>query len=720
MLDKKPDVIFKPAQSEAVQKLLDKRTANGTLRPELREQRFGELALSIKAAGLANTVRNFIPLEKLSADHFNDIIDRLYVDIYSLYRSLLNAEQAVSFKKYKATQKFNAVRNSFLKLKSDAKSHLAVYSNPEYDDIRKITFSDRRNNSAAEDTAIIDSRSGRLTLRPKKATNIISQTTITPTVTFDGDDVFTVGNIQNMVDPDPETFWQAMVMAKTNAGYMDGTITLRLGSAQNMSAVYILPFASYPLKVQNLEYSTDGTNYSTVPSFSASLATQNTDYVPILFSEISAKYIRITLRQYNAIDRNRLLPSNYEEVTVDTIRENIKHAVETVDYSQPDLRSDSIKKDLFNAIVGAVRADPDRLLSLEGYEYLFGISDISLYHIEYNIESQYAGPKFVNNKNTFSIELDITEQTKSDVTVEYNIEIGNDRRIPILPRATEGLVESEVLQFSGRSYTGITRFAIDNTKQVIVYENGEELPHNYYYATTSSITLFTNISGFTPDLSNIYTASYTVSSGGTPVYIHDDLLSIPLIEPEIFTETTPTGRLSLKTFPHVEYSIVNDLVNFYQFEGKFFYAGEINTVLGARVNDIDTRVKLNINSLNSTTKVLYLDGLAYGNAENVNKFYEPIKVTVDRIPAINVTDYVAGKNKTLSRNPFGGTVYEYIHEGNELIFGTRIAGKEIKVQYNVMAEYIRPIVTLRRTTTANLTVTPELKDITLLMKARTI
>jgi len=721
MLDKQPDVIFKPAQSEAVQKLLDKRTAEGTLHPELREQRFGELALSIKAAGLANTVRNFIPLEKLSADQFNDIIDRLYIDIYSLYRSLLNAEQAVSFKKYKATQKFNAVRDSFLKLKSDAKSHLAVYGNPEYDDIRKITFSDRRNASVAENTAVIDSRSGRLTLRPTKVTNVASKTTITPSVSFDGDDeIFTVGNIQNMVDPDPETFWQAMIMSKTNPGHMDCTITLKLGSTQNISAVYVLPFASYPLKVENLKYSTDGTNYTTIPTFSTSLATQNTDYVPILFSEISARYIQVSLRQYNSTDRNRLMPATYEEITEDVVRENIRQAVAQVDYSQPELRSNVIRGDLLDAIISAVRVDPEKLLSLEGYEYLFGISDISIYHVEYDTESQYAGPRFVNNKNIFSIELDITEQAKENVAVEYDIEIGNDRRIPILPRDSEGIVETEVLQFFGRSYTGITRFAVDNTKQVTVYENGNELPHNYYYATTSSITLFTNIPEFTPDMSNIYTASYTVGSGGTPVYIHDNFLSIPLIEPESFTETTPTGRISLKTFPHIEYSIVNDIVNFYQFEGKFFYAGGINTVLGAYINDLDTRVRLNVNALDSTTKISYLDGLAYGNAENVNKIYEPIKVTIDRIPAINVTDYVTGQNKTLSRNPFGGTVYEYIHDGNEIIFGTRITGKEIKVQYNVMAEYVRPVVTLRRTTTADLTVTPELKDMTLLMKARTI
>lgn len=724
-LDKKPDIIFRPAQAAAVRNLVKRRLADGTLHPSQKEQRLGELALSIRNTGIANTLRNFEPLEKIRSEQLNDIIDRIYVDLFSLYRSTFNTQNVVNAKKQKANQRFTGVNDSFLKLKSDAKSHLAVYENPEYDEIRKITFADKRNETRAEHVGVVDSRSGRLVLNPRKSTNIISVADITPSVTFteNSQQVFeavTGHGIEKAVDPDPESFWSAIVINDQEADFAEAEITLKFSSAQDVSAVYVLPFATYPLKVTELDFSVDGTNYESIPTFDGNVATQNTDYIPILFPKITARFIRITMRQNNSLERERFLPVGYEEITQQDIQDRISLSLERVDFSDPDNRSGQIREDLLAALTEALVRDPDSLNVIHGFEYIFGIADIAIYKTDYEVESEYAGPRFANTKNVFSVEMDVTETVSALASAEYAVEIGNDRRIPILPRNECNEVTAELLHFNGGSFTGFTRFELDTTKTVTVFENGNLLDNDFYFYDEESITVHTNLVGFKPDLSKFYSASYTAKTGGSLIFIHDNFISVPIESPETFINTDPTGRLRLRAFPHIEYSIINDLVNFYFQNGLFVYSGDINTVLGATIDAPNTTKQLNLDQLGAATTISYLDGIAYGSSPDTKSFYEPISITVDGVRAVNVTDYVGGLNKTLSREPLGGTVFNFIQEGNEIIFGTRITGRQIVIQYNIMAEYIRPTITLRRLTSDDQTVTAQLKDLTLLMKARTI
>lgn len=715
MLDDSPKIIYEPSQIEAIGELVDKRIADGTLHPDMADDRIGDFALSIRSEEIVTRAASILTSSRIKSKELSDIIDRLYIDILTLFKSIDRAENAVNFKKRKSDQQFKASFDSYLKIKSDVSSFIDGYKNQNYDEIRRISFFEKRNQSFLDLGSVVDWRSNKLVLDGDH-TNIASETTLTASVDYHGEAYNSEMPLSNIVDPDPNTYWQSVVMLDAEAPSVLATVKISMTSVQELSSIFILPFSPQPILISDARYSLDGVSWIQIPDFNPSLATQNTDYVSLYFPMISARFIEIDLVQENPIYRERLIPVSYEMVTKDIYKDRLAHSISLVDFSDYDSRADTIREDMISAIINAATLDAAPLNIVSGYEYVFGLSDISIFKSSYKLNGKFSSQSFSNYKNAFSIELRSTEFLSEATSIEYDVDIGGDRRLPIVPVENNNLVFNEVLSFNGRSFISPVRFTIDIEKSVSVFENGIKISPRNYSFTNDSIILLSIEDDFIPSNSNIYTASYS-SVGGSQINLHDQLNSIPSDE-EAFIGSSPVGEISLKSYPHIEYGVVNDLKNFYYTNGVYVYSGDINTVLGFNSDEPTIPIQIGADSLNAVSNVFYLDGIAYGNTPDTTKRYSPIQVFVDDIPAINITNYLGGDQKALSNKPFGDTVYEYIQKDNRIIFGTRIIGKDIRVQYNSMARHIQLVMTLRRTSSLDDSVTPVLKDATLYIKAR--
>lgn len=717
MVQTRSEFIYSPAQTEAVDDYVKKRIKDGLISDTNLDDRLAELALSINSNDITTRIPTIGPLSRISKSEFNDIIERLYIDILASFKSVGRIESIVGFKQGKANREYQAAFDSFLKVKSDAKSFVSAYKSPEFDGIRKVTFFDARNYSLSDKAAVIDDRTKTLILSGNN-TNIAAKTTLEATVTIDAPINNMLGKTEHIVDPDPSTFWQAVVLSDVALNSVDATIVVKLGSAQNISSVDVLPFSPQPLVISNMEYSIDGITYKVIPNFIASLATQNTDYVGIKFAAITARFIRVTLKQCNGVYRSKIIPKQYEELTKDLLLDRIFDSLGEIGVEASEADSEVQFTKIVSAIYGAATLIEDPKNITSGYEYVFGVSDLILTYSEYESSGEYLGPRFLNKDDVFQVELDVDEKLTDKSTIEYDIEVGESRRAPILPRSANNIVDKEVLVLDGKSFGSALRFPVDVTKKAIVFENNEALPQDAYAFTANSVNIHTNKPGFRPSLAKQYTASYSPQGDASKLLIGDTFNSIPINDPEQFTRTDSVGKIILKNVPYVEYGIVNDVINFYNNNGVYKYAGEVGTILAFDIRNPEESIRVALNEIGGLKKVIYYDGIAYGLTDNASPDYQPVTVTVDRVQAINVTDHLGGDHKILSKNPINNTIFEYIQDGNNIIFGTTITGKDIVVTYNIISEYVRPIATLKHTSSDDITVTPIVKDMTLFTKSR--
>ena len=715
MIDINPKIIYEPAQLDSIRELIEKRVADGTLSVEVIDNRIREFALSARSTEITSRPADLTSSSKIGSAQLSDIIDRLYIDIGTLYKSLDRAENSINFKKKKSDQQYKASFDSYLKVKSDVKSFISGYQNPKYDEIRKITFSDKRNESNLENPAIANGKSNRLMLHGDHV-NVASKTKLVATVDFQGNAYTSRGDLASIVDPDPATYWQSVVMLESKADSLTATVDIAMSSAQSFSSIFILPFSPQPLRVSNIQYSVDGISWTPISGFEASLATQNTDYVSFNFPAVVGRFVQIELEQSNYIYRDKFIPVSYEEVTQQVFADRLTQAISLVDFTNYESRSVEVKEDLLKAVIKTATLANQPVSTVSGYEYIFGLSDVSIFDSSYNLTGEFSSPKFVNHKNAFSIEVETIEIQNDATSIEYSIDTGNNKRLPIVPVANEDFVRNEVLDFSGRSFKQFTRFEINVEKGVVVYENGIELDPNNYSFGADYIILLSVTDSFTPSNSNIYTVSYYTISGSQLV-LSDQLNSVA-VTPEKFTSTSPTGEILLESCPHIEYAIVNDLVNFYYNNGVYVYAGERNTILGFNIESPDEAIQVPADSISSILNVKYLDSKAYGNTEDTNLQYSPIEILIDGIKATNITNYLGGPQKALSSKPFGDTVYEFIQNQNRVTFGTMITGKNIEVRYNSIAKHIQLIAMLRRTSSLDASLTPVVKEATLYIKSR--
>lgn len=715
MLDDNNRIIYKPAQYEAIKELVDKRIADGSLHPDVLNKRLAEFGLSIQSTDFTTKLQNITELSKIRSTLLQDIVDRLYTDILTLYKSIEQAENTYVFKNRKIQQELSNSKDNYLKVKSDVKAFINGYKHPEYDEVRFINFYDKNNYVTGEnDLAMITSKGNKLKLNGSQ-TLISSLTDIKASFNIEANMYTVEGNVNSIVDNNPNTYWQTTVLSETLVDNFKCNVVISTNTVQKVSSISILPSCPYPQVVSNIEYSLDGITWKTVPDFEPSLATQNTDYVVFDFGTIEAKFFKVELTQFNSIYRDKLIPESVNNSDIDTISGRLANNISMIDFSNSESRSEEIVQNISQAIINSAIFDSNVLTRVNGYEYVFGLSEIVLSFSDNFLTGFYSSKPFSNLKNAFLIQVLANDKSSNKTSIEYNIDIGDNTRIPILPIGRDNFVENELLELNGDDLTAQTRFTIDIDKGVSVYRNGVEMPSNRFVFSSNSVSLLNSSYGEPIDNSSVYTIAY-FSVKGDEINLLEQLNSKPF--EESFNGTDGRYGIELTYYPFIEYGVINDFKNFYYDNGDYIYSGPPNTILAFATNNPFERMQIPENLVNAILQILYLDGIPYGSTASSQKVYSPISIYIDGVKARNITNYIGDEQPALSKNPIGQTNYEYIQRGNFITFGTDIVGKNIVVKYNVLAKQIAVNVVLRQTTIGDNSNTPVVKDITLLIKAR--
>ena len=94
-----------------------------------------------------------------------------------------------------------------------------------------------------------------------------------------------------------------------------------------------------------------------------------------------------------------------------------------------------------------------------------------------------------------------------------------------------------------------------------------------------------------------------------------------------------------------------------------------------------------------------------------NVTYEPIVVDVAGIKAKNITNYETLVHPAFSVGAANNSEVEYIHAGNKIYFNQNLQGKEIRVNYNWLTEYVAVEGILRFNGTSNPDLSPKVNEI---------
>jgi len=261
-----------------------------------------------------------VPGTRIMSETWNGMQERLYSDLFLFYDQLGVLGGTLADQSKITLTSFIATRLVILKLIEQVRVYQFLKENPEYQDVRFLSFLDGRNESAKRLRAVVDPLVNKVELDTRSRTELQSQnvdlrTTEVITRHFGGG---LSGGFSkefkpaNMLDSNPETFWGELILKDSptrfaytpswgvlQANGIVGEIDINMHRAERINNIRLLPFADFPVRVIDVAYRENVTDegWVTVPGFE--LGKPTLDYIEIDFPPIHVASIRIALEQAN-------------------------------------------------------------------------------------------------------------------------------------------------------------------------------------------------------------------------------------------------------------------------------------------------------------------------------------------------------------------------------------------------------------------------------------
>lgn len=623
---------------EGLSTLLASRAGTGSLE-EIREglDRF---------ADFAGYKREPFQQGVLSSRHLNREFEQIYLTLSALYRFLADLEKLQSTHQALADSDLSGLEQGVLKLLEDIRNFRILKLNPDWNDVKVISFRDGRNLSPSALRAVVDTHSQELIQKPILKSRILERAgSLRPSMEIEvlSDGLSGVGRKdhgpENAIDPSPETFWAEVLFAERpvfttyDSELYEGVIvqaTVDLKQLELLNTFEIKPFGLYPIRILNLETSTDGETFSPLSDFeepSASLSWSNFRTDPV-----AARFVRLTLLQESfrgqeflvpkkSIENHRLLDLLAEEdlrLFSDT-RVDSEFETRLADFDQGArtlldglqpleaglgttvlpaaelgpaerlklLLSPSLGSPSGSALSLLKREEtaPQELSSIFKIEYVLGLQHFEIGFTEYEPRSVYESPAFALTNTLFELALE-AEETHATLldgsteipasTVRYDVELAPYRSAPIVPLGTGEIFE--VVTVDPATRTGFVRFAT-STSNPPVFRNGTRLESGDYTFTPGDRKLEISNNAFLNR--SHYLIRYVPTEGQDRLDVRELFTSLPIPRPEVFSGTDPAGRVRLSAAPFVNYEVVYDRELFYQpsSEARFYYRRELAQTL---------------------------------------------------------------------------------------------------------------------------------------------
>jgi len=697
---------------------------------------------------------------KVSSVDYNNTMEEAYVDLGALFKQNNTINRTIKTHKLINDATLRDVRSALRKVENDIMVYKVIKENKTgITDAKFNTF--YKDDNQAEDgpyKAWIDTDTNSLKLpfgMDNSTLSINGLAAAEISISRYGGGI--MGTLETeehrkekAIDESMQTFWGEVILTDEpirqiyNGNLEFGTIcevTIRLFRTEPINHIKILPFTNYPLRIFKIEY-----REAIADSWSELDITEQTSVsaIEFNFTEIYAKEIRIVINQKNPsintynipkyivnnaqmwqqiVDREYSLststnaPIQATQDMIDYITGFRAYTDEIEKYKEKtkelgkteDSAGSSMSKTIFKATtqemtkaskVGAEelsmdilreKDDPDKeLIEVRKYEYLYGAYNIDIKHIWYLERGEYVSPQYKANGAILETRLDAVEVLPSGASIEYQVATRKDEWKNILPSGH--YITKERVDIDPLTRVGILRFPAESSP-VGMYRNDEDMPAVDWTYSSSDGSVAVASGWYNASAS--YTISYQPkgTSDVTPSGVVVSFANDSLIETEeTFTDnSTRQYKIELSHYPYIDYDVINDTAQAGKSGPGFSYeAGRWLNVSGFNKFDIE-----------------------YGS------YYDMFTITVDGHAAENRTDYYNDIRPALtSYNAASYPNFEYFHSGNNVYFNTPLDGREIKIIYKYLNDYIQLKALLRNNIRKNISETPICKDYTL--KLRTI
>lgn len=252
------------------------------------------------------------PVARVSSQLWNDIQQRIYLDMVTMYTQVRAIDQQVKSQGQITQNELIRARSALHKIIQQVRVYQFLQENPEYQDVRFVDFIDGRNEADRPPRAKVDTSVQRLELPARRRARLegrnvnLKQTTVTTENVGGGVAGGMIKDFkpENMLDGDPDTFWAEMVLAdgvilqdysaswgvRRSQGAI-GEVKLKLSQTSRINNVRILPFGQFPVKIVDVAYKTSETDdhWETIPDFAVTESTLGWlefDFSPRMMSEI--------------------------------------------------------------------------------------------------------------------------------------------------------------------------------------------------------------------------------------------------------------------------------------------------------------------------------------------------------------------------------------------------------------------------------------------------
>lgn len=236
------------------------------------------------------------------------------------------------------------------------------------------------------------------------------------------------------------------------------------------------------------------------------------------------------------------------------------------------LKDDVLIQDV-SSITSANSTSLSEIETINRFEYLVGARELECNYNVYSPIGYYESPKFEVPSTVTNVKLEVDERHPEytsefgsfyKTSTEWEIELGEDRKVPIFPsnkvNDTYLRVDNELLRFDLGSYDAITRF-----KALFLYalvrENDKILSSNQDYllswsaANNGRLQIIINKSIFDPN--KIYTIEYYADPSAASIDVLDTFNDKGLTIPEQFSSTDTNNNIKLNNIPYINFNIIN-------------------------------------------------------------------------------------------------------------------------------------------------------------------
>lgn len=606
-----------------------------------------ELAADLTA--LATLAENFtidtFEEGKFSSQQLNSQFEKIYMAMVGLYTHLNKADSSLLAQQSITNSDLSTLKQGVFKILEDIKLFKFLKLNPTYNDIRYISFVDGQNYASQPLAAIVDPNSRSLVMKTANRTNLSSRSgnfKPSTSVVYISDnstsDANTGYDSDNAVDGDDTTFWAEVLLADnpvqteySSSIYSGYIVQLKVDYKQLelINLIQVHPFGEFPVRILNLETSTDDITYTTTAGFVEPDATLS--WYSISFAPVLARYVRVTLLQENyktklfnipkSVYNNALFMNQIADTELRVIygdREDSDIESRTADYSPASRRIINglakLGRELGSTLISPISSltdivrqeispilsktgsslsvrgltlpsKKDETVSVYKTEYILGLHSLEASLVLYNSLGLYTSPTYQLTGTLFDVTLDTIEKvvTLTDPsgisfpanTIEYSVDIAPFRTKALHPTGLSFLWEVLDLNQVGK---GVLRFTA--TSITYVFQDGVLLDSTKYTIDLSSNSIIVGAIYFSPQ--SIYLVKYIPTADQDKLDVQSEFNSFPLSAPEQFSGTDSTGAIKLSVSPYIDYNIINDVDLFYRpdsNDARYYYRSDVDQQL---------------------------------------------------------------------------------------------------------------------------------------------